>query len=123
SLILRSSFNAIDIQHADTFDEVLDKIEYQPYDILMLDINLPGGNSANMIDKAFAVRPDIRILIFSAYDEEQYALRYLHAGAKGYLNKLSSEDKIIKAVQSILKGENYVSEKIREQMSDNENNN
>lgn len=120
SLILRESFKNIEVHHADTFDEVLINLDGGRFDILVLDINLPGGNSVSMIEKALAIQNDIRILIFSAYDEEQYAIRYIHAGAKGFLNKLSSEDKIIEAVQSILNGENYVSEKISEMMSENE---
>ena len=119
SLILRESFNNIVIAHADTFPGALKILREQPIDLLLLDINLPGGNSINMINEVKATSSDARILMFSAFDEEQYALRYIHAGVQGYLNKLSSEDKIIEAVQTVMDGGRYISYKVKDKIFEN----
>lgn len=119
SLILREAFTGMEVVHTDSFSNALIILKDNFFNLLLLDINLPGGNRIAMIDEVRSVQKDIKILIFSAYDEEQYALRYIKAGAQGYLNKLSSEDKIIEAVKIILDGGNYIGDKIRLRISEN----
>lgn len=123
SLILKEYFSDIQIYHTDSFKGVLNNLAETSFDLLVLDINLPEGNSVTMIEKARAIQKDLKILIFSAFDEEQYALRYLHAGANGYLNKLSSEDKILEAVKTTLSGNKYVSNKVKDKIYENVINN
>ena len=112
SLILREAFKDVHIEHSDTFSATLDLLNERTFDMVMLDINLPGGNSITMVQEVKKAARNIKILIFSAYEEEKYAIRYMQAGAHGYLNKLSDEDKIITAVKDILNGKSYVSEEI-----------
>lgn len=119
ALILRETFGNVTIAHAESFDEVLKLLPEEKPQVLVLDINLPGGNSATMVEKAKKVLPELKVLMFSAFDEEQYALRYLHAGADGYLNKLSSEDKIIEAIRTLLNGGKYISEKVKDKILEN----
>jgi len=119
SLILKEAFEEIELAHAETIKDTVDILKNKVFDLLLLDINLPGGDSVDMIDKIRAVQDKIKILMFSAYDEEQYALRYIHAGVQGYLNKLSSEDKIIEAVNAVLKGEKYISNKVKDRIFEN----
>ncbi len=123
SLILKEHFNDVSIYHTDSFKNVITNLEENSFDLLILDINLPEGNSVTMIEKARAVQKELKILIFSAFDEEQYALRYLHAGANGYLNKLSSEDDILEAVKTVLSGSKYVSDKVKDKIYENVINN
>ncbi|OIQ19277.1 MAG: hypothetical protein BM557_06120 [Flavobacterium sp. MedPE-SWcel] len=119
SLILKEVFPTITILHAESLNEVLTIMNPESVDLLILDINLPGGNSSGMIEKAREVHPSVKILMFSAFDEEQYALRYLYSGANGYLNKLTSEEKIVEAVNVILEGGKYVSDKVKEKILEN----
>lgn len=119
ALILREAFKTIEIYHADSFQEVVVKLKKQSVNLLLLDINLPGGNCVGMISRVKDLQPATKILMFSAFDEEQYALRYLHAGVDGYLNKLSSEEKIIEAVTEILQGGRYFSNKVKERIFEN----
>lgn len=88
SLLLKKAFEDVTILHADNFDELLVQLN-QKQDLLFLDINLPGGNSTKMVEEIRSNYPDLLIMIFSAYDEARYALRYIHAGADGFLNKYS----------------------------------
>ena len=122
ALILKENFPDIQILHADSFDGIEDALATGKIDLLVLDINLPGGNSPNMINKIRELQPLVKILVFSAFDEEQYAIRYLNSGADGYLNKLTSEDEIAAAAKAILQGENYVSKKIRTKITENAKN-
>jgi DNA-binding NarL/FixJ family response regulator len=107
SLMLKDAFDTIDIEQADSFYETLNLVKDNEFDLLMLDINLPGGDNVSMIEDVRGMQKDLRVLMFSAYEEDQYGLRYLQAGAQGYLNKLSSEDKILDAVRTVLDGGVY----------------
>lgn len=118
SLILKEVFKGIIITHADSFDEVISKLR-KKQDLIFLDINLPGGNSTKMIEKIRQNHPDLLILMFSAYDETQYALRYIHAGANGFLNKDSSDPEIIKAVRSVIETGKYISDIVKEKILEN----
>ncbi|WP_158563330.1 response regulator [Chitinophaga silvatica] len=103
--ILVDSFNAV-IQHLDT----------QQIKMLILDINLPGGNSIQMIDAIKFRQPDTHILIFSAYDERLYALDYLQAGADGYLSKSATEEETKLAIRTLFNGEKYMSAATRQML-------
>jgi DNA-binding NarL/FixJ family response regulator len=107
SLMLKDAFDTIDIEQADSFYETLNLVKDNEFDLLMLDINLPGGDNVSMIEDVRGMQKDLRVLMFSAYEEDQYGLRYLQAGAQGYLNKLSSEEKILDAVRTVLDGGVY----------------
>ena len=119
SLILKEAFEGIELGHSETVEETVEMLKKKTYDILLLDINLPGGDSIEMVNDIRSAQEKIKILMFSAYDEEQYALRYIHAGVQGYLNKLSSEDKIIDAVNTVLSGEKYISSKVKDRIYEN----
>lgn len=107
SLMLRDAFDTIEIEQADSFYETLNLVKDNEFDLLMLDINLPGGDNVSMIEDVRGLQENLRILMFSAYEEDQYGLRYLQAGAQGYLNKLSSEEKILEGVRAVLNGGIY----------------
>lgn len=119
ALILKESFPESVILHAETFELAMALLSAEKPEILILDINLPGGNNASMVEKAKNAAPHLKILIFSAFDEEQYALRYIHAGADGYLNKLSSEEKISEAVLTLKNGGKYISDKVKDKILEN----
>lgn len=118
SLILREAFIGMEVVHTDSFSNAVAILTNNFFNLLLLDINLPGGNRIAMIEEVRTVQKETKILMFSAYDEEQYALRYIKAGAQGYLNKLSSEDKIIEAVKAIFDGSTYIGDKIRDKVSE-----
>lgn len=119
ALILKESFPESVILHAETFELAMALLSAEKPEILILDINLSGGNNASMVEKAKNATPHLKILIFSAFDEEQYALRYIHAGADGYLNKLSSEEKISEAVLTLKNGGKYISDKVKDKILEN----
>jgi DNA-binding NarL/FixJ family response regulator len=106
TLILESSFKGATIEHASNFVEVLKKIEIEHYDLLFLDIEMQGSLYKKMISKIKNMQPEIKILVYTAYDED-FALQYLLEGANGYLNKNAKEDEICLAVNSIIDNNFY----------------
>ncbi|MGK4567231.1 response regulator [Flavobacterium sp. 3HN19-14] len=118
-LILKEDYKNLAISHAEDFGKIMTKIEQEAFDFIVLDIAIPEGKGIQMISLIKAVRPNIKILIFSAYDEDLYAVRYLKSGADGYLNKLCSEAEFKLAFSSILDGGTYISESIKQKMEEN----
>ncbi|MDV7695761.1 response regulator transcription factor [Chryseobacterium soli] len=100
SLILESRIQDIIIHQAEDYPEAIDKISKQKYDLVILDINMPESKNKKMISEIKELDPDIKILIFSAYEEE-IAVQYIKEGANGYLSKLSKVDEISEAVKKI----------------------
>ncbi|MBN9381719.1 MAG: response regulator transcription factor [Chitinophagaceae bacterium] len=104
---------------AENFSELLTVLDSRAFDLLVLDINMPGGNNLQMIDVIRLRQPQVRILIFSGYDEQIYALRCLQAGANGYLMKQSPGEDIRRALVTVLKKEKYSSLAVKQQLLDN----
>lgn len=85
-------------------------------DVIIVDISLQGNNGLELIKNVKAIHENIPILVFSMHDEGIYAQRALRAGAKGYVMKKESSDKIVEAIHKILKGEIYVSANVADQV-------
>lgn len=118
SVLLKKAFDGVTVTHADSFEDLLTKLS-EKQDLLFLDINLPGGNSTKMVEEIRSKHPNLLIMMFSAYDESRYALRYIHAGANGFLNKYSKDEEIIKAVKSLLETGKYISDVVKEIILEN----
>jgi DNA-binding NarL/FixJ family response regulator len=117
-LLIRELFLNPTIFQAGTFKETLQLVGEQQIDLLILDINFPDGNSLNIIPEMKAIRPELKILIFSAYEEDIYAMRYLNAGAAGFLNKGSTEDQMKEALKSMIISGRYVTQNIKDRILD-----
>lgn len=118
SLLIRELFFNAHILQAGSFKEILAALKSHAVDLLILDISFPDGNSLSLISQAKALQPEIKILIFSAYDENLYALRYLNAGASGYLNKGCSEEEMKQALRSMIVSGKYITQNIKDQILD-----
>lgn len=118
SLVIKELFFKASILQAGTFKETLKTLKETKVDLLVLDINFPDGNSLSIISEIKVLQPDLKILIFSAYDENLYALRYLNAGASGYLNKGSNEEEMKQALQSMMLSGKYITQNIKDQILD-----
>jgi DNA-binding NarL/FixJ family response regulator len=115
--IIRENWGAINILQAETFEQALFHL-HKPADLLILDINMPGGNKVGMLEIVKKLQHTIKILMFSSYDEQMFALRYIQAGANGYLNKNSDELDIVKAIQTVMDGRKYVSQEMKDSLLD-----
>lgn len=100
TLILESRIQDAEIDQAENYPETIEKISQKKYDLVILDINMPESKNKKMISEMKAIDPHIKILIFSAYEEE-IAAQYIREGANGYVSKLSKSDEISDAVKKI----------------------
>jgi two-component system, NarL family, invasion response regulator UvrY len=88
------------------------------YDIVLLDLALPGMQGLDVLRAAKAEKPHLPILVLSIYPEEQYAMRVLKEGAAGYLTKESVPSDLIRAVRKAAQGGRYVSDSLAIQLAD-----
>jgi two-component system invasion response regulator UvrY len=102
---------------AETGNEVIQKALRNNYDIIVLDISMPGMNVIDVLKQLKRQIQDIRVLILSMHPEEQYAIRVLKAGASGYLTKESAPDDLIKAIRKVSRGEKYISTSLGEKLA------
>jgi DNA-binding NarL/FixJ family response regulator len=96
--------------------EAMEKIHQHEYDLVLLDIALPGRSGIEVLKDLKSERPALPVLILSMYPEEQYAMRALTGGASGYLTKQSAPDELITAIRKVLRGAKYVSASMAESL-------
>lgn len=120
ALILEKNFNDVEVDFAETYDEAKQKIESEKFDLLILDIELPGSIFKSMVKEIKSISPETFILIFTSY-KENIALQYIEEGANGFLNKQSDPEHFVKAVEAIFKdGYYYTSEMMNEILKGNQ---
>ena len=97
--------------------ETLAKVRLREWDVLLLDMTMPGKNGLDLIRQIKSEKPALPILVLSMHGEEQYALRALRAGASGYLTKESDSELLIAVIRKVAGGGVYVSAELAEQMA------
>ncbi|PWJ59383.1 DNA-binding NarL/FixJ family response regulator [Dyadobacter jejuensis] len=103
---------------ASTFDEAVEYCEQSAYDLILLDLSLPGGLGVEMIGKLRSIQKDVRILICSGRDEITNAPVYIHKGANGFVNKTAPNEQIEEAVRMVLADKRYVSAEVQRNILD-----
>lgn len=98
-----------DIFHASTLQKVQACLDENNIEMLIIDAAFPDGNSLEIIPEIKSKNPEIKILIFSGLEESEYALRFLNAGANGFLSKASEEDEIKNALMKVSEEGSYIS--------------
>lgn len=118
SFIIKDLYKDAIVHQVESISEVLKIVNSSKIHLLLLDVSFPDGNSLSIIPILKKIQPDLKILIFSGYDEDIYAMRYINAGANGYLSKISSEQEIKNAIQNVMNSGKYLSGKIQEKIMD-----
>lgn len=108
SIIEKSFFNPV-LFTAATFEEGIKLIEGNFINLVILDIDVPGGNDTAMIQDLRKIQPQVQILIHTGADEEKYSLKYLSAGANGFISKKMPLTTISEALRQVLIGKKYIS--------------
>ena len=104
---------------ADSFPSGLAMLDKEKFDLLILDIDIPGGENIRMMELVRQKQSDIIILIHSGYDEQVYALPYMQAGADGFLSKQASQDEFQAAYKALINKGKYVSYRIQQTLLNN----
>jgi DNA-binding NarL/FixJ family response regulator len=97
--------------------EALEKARASHYDVVLLDISMPGLHGLDIIRQLKKESPKLPILILSMHSEEQYAVRAFRAGASGYLTKQSAPDELLAAIRKVSMGGKYVSSALAERLA------
>ncbi|GBD88002.1 response regulator UvrY [bacterium BMS3Abin03] len=106
-----------EIEGASNGSEVIERIKNNDYDIVVLDISMPGKSGLEVLKELKSVKPKLPVLMLSIYPEEQYAIRVLKAGASGYITKDSAPQELITAVEKICNGHKYVTPELAERLA------
>ena len=110
---------SVSIEEAEDGAAVLPKIQKNQYDLIILDITMPGRNGMDLLKDIKTEFPKLPVLVLSIHPEEQYALRTLKAGASGFLNKASAPEELITAIRKVAQGAKYITSTLAEQLVQN----
>jgi DNA-binding NarL/FixJ family response regulator len=105
------------IDEASTGQEVLEKVFKTEFDVVLLDISMPGKSGLEILKELKSHRSKLTILVLSMHPEEQYAVQVFKAGASGYLTKESAPDELLTALRKVSKGGKYVSSSLAEKLA------
>ncbi len=98
-------------------NEVISKLEKDDFDIVLLDISLPGISGLEVLELIKSKWKSVNVLIISMHPQEQYAIRAIKLGASGYLTKESASEELLIAVKKIVEGGKYISQSLAEQLA------
>ncbi|MBX2925235.1 MAG: response regulator transcription factor [Chitinophagaceae bacterium] len=116
NFLLKDLFGDVQLTEATTFKELLNQLDKGIYDLLILDINIPGGDNIHMVETIRYRSTHIPILVLSSYDEKTHAIRYLKAGANGYVQKDTRPEEIKHAIKMVMSGEAYASDSLQQNL-------
>lgn len=97
------------IYQTSSLQQVVELVKLKEIEIVIIDAHFPEGNSLHILPQIKSVNPNIKILIFSGLEEHLHAVKYINAGANGYLSKLSEEEQVKQAISSIVSKGEYIS--------------
>ena len=119
-MILKSDPEIVVVDEAKDGVEALEKIEITDFDVMLLDMNMPGIHGIELIAELKKKVPKLNILVLSIYPEDKFALRTLKAGASGYLCKDTALEKLKIAIKKVNDHGKYLSKALSDQLaSDN----
>jgi DNA-binding NarL/FixJ family response regulator len=115
--ILAESLGKVSFGEAGKPSEAIDKLQSTDWDVIVLDISLPGRGGLDALRDMKRLRPSVPVLVLSMHAEDHYALRALRAGASGYVNKESAAEDLSGAVRKVLAGGTHVSARLAETLA------
>jgi two-component system, NarL family, invasion response regulator UvrY len=101
--------------------EVMQQLRRDSFDVLLLDIAMPGKNGIETLKQAKLELPKLPVLILSMYSEDQYAVRALKAGASGYLTKMTAADQLVDAIRQVTRGRKYITPELAQSLAESIN--
>jgi DNA-binding NarL/FixJ family response regulator len=99
--------------------EMFERLKEERYDVVLLDIQLPGKSGLEVVEELGELYENVATLIISMYDEEQYAINAVKKGALGYLTKNVREETLVEAVRAAANGKRYITREMSERLARN----
>ena len=115
--ILADEFKRASFAEARNGQEVLDTVWKQNYDVVVLDITMPGRSGLEVLKEIKKAKPRLPVLVLSMHPEDQFAMRVLESGASGYMTKESAPAELVGAVKKIMAGGRHISTSVAELMA------
>jgi two-component system invasion response regulator UvrY len=115
--ILVREFKEAEYGEAENAEQVLNLVRKQNWDLVILDVTMPGRSGLDVLKDLKGLRPKVPVLVLSVHPEDQLGQRALKAGASGYMSKESAPEELIKAVRRVLAGRLYVSPVLAERLA------
>jgi two-component system invasion response regulator UvrY len=115
--ILAEAFKRAVFGEATNAPEALELVWHENWDIVILDLSMPGRSGLDILKEIKRARPKLPVLILSMHPEDQFAVRLLKAGASGYMTKESAPDELVGAVNKSIAGGRYVSSSLAEKLA------
>jgi DNA-binding NarL/FixJ family response regulator len=97
--------------------EVLQQVRASDFDVLLLDMSMPGKSGTELIKQVKDEKPKLRVLVLSMHQEHQYAVRAVRAGASGYLTKDSASTQLVTAIRKVATGGAFISAEVAEALA------
>ena len=114
--ILADSHDMVVYDEASDGQEALDKALLNDYDVVLLDISMPGKSGLEVLRELGSQKPGLPVLILTMHSEQDYAMRVLRQGASGYITKQSAPEELMNAIHRVASGGKYVSPSLAEHM-------
>jgi DNA-binding NarL/FixJ family response regulator len=115
--ILTTRLGKVAVSEAKDAGEAINLLIKNEWDLVLLDINMPGRDGLEVLVEARRLRPKTPVLVLTAYPEEQFAIRSFKLGAAGYITKQSVSDELITAVKRVLAGGKYITASLAERLA------
>ncbi len=112
--ILKDEFPFAEIKEIANGTDLVQAVKEEDWDLIISDLEMPGKNGLEALEKIKELKPQIPVLMLSIYDEDLYAIRALKAGASGYLNKNSIPEELINVIRHIQSGKKYINHETAE---------
>ena len=98
--------------------ELLENLRRKKYDVVLLDMKMPGRSGLEILKQLKLEHPALPVLVLSMHSEDQYAIRTIKAGASGYITKETAPEKLIDAIRKVCSGGKYISPTLAEKLAD-----
>jgi DNA-binding NarL/FixJ family response regulator len=97
--------------------EVMARVRSEDFDLLLMDMSMPGKSGIDLIKQVKSEKPKLRILVLSMHEEPQYAVRAIKAGASGYVTKDSASSQLVTAIRKVAGGGAFITAEVAEQLA------
>ena len=115
--LLDESFSPAEIGEAESGDDMLALVKQRDWDIVIMDISMPGRSGLELLRELREAKPSLPVLVMSTHSEELFAVRMFRAGASGYITKAAAAEQVVEAIRTILSGHKYISPSAGEQLA------
>ena len=105
------------VDEVESGEEIFPKLDANEYDVLILDVGLPGRSGLDLLVDIRKIKPKLPVLIYTMHPEERFALRAFKSGANAYLSKEESSEKLLEAIRTISTGRKYITPTIAEKLA------